>query len=379
MISLFKKDFLMPVLKRWIKILTTPLPKKNYILVLATSIFFFLLYHLVIWTFLTSKVFDAAPYYIGDLGRMSYQIDSLFPRIPSNTLAAKHFDGTNWNNEPIDLITIGDSFSNGGGAGKNPYYQDYLAMQQHINILNIQNIDKNFGYIDTIRYLHQHKWFEKVRPKAILIQSIEREVLNKVSTQKKLPLIPQNKINDYLFKKSFTDKFPKTMLINTANYSAPYYYIRYRFSTHAKKEIYKFSLTHNLFTSQDRNHLLVLHDDINNISTFTDKSVTQLNNELNVLSDELKKDGITLLFMPCADKYDLYYDSIENKSKYPKNPFFLLLQKQPKHYLLVDTKKILHPLLEKNIQDIYYADDTHWSYKASEKIANDPIFTFLHI
>lgn len=326
---------------------------------------------------LTSKIFNVSPYYVGDLGRMSYQIASLSPRLEQNDLPIKHIDGSNWHNQPIDLITLGDSFSNGMASGKNAYYQDFLATSLHINVLNIQNIDHNLGYIDTIRYLHKNKWFSKVQPKAILIECVVRESLNHVPIHQQATFLTPEELNYFLFKSNFTREFPHTMLVNTANYKAPYYYIKYKFSTHAKKEIYKFTLIKKFFTAKDTNHLLIYHDDINNINNFTEKNIMQLNSELNALANELKQDNITLIFMPVVDKYDFYYDYIQGNNTYPKNPFFPLLRKQPKSYLLVDTKAILHQLIEKDIQDIYYSDDTHWSFQASEYLSHNKIFTFL--
>lgn len=308
---------------------------------------------------------------------MSYQVNSLFPRAEQNNLPSQHIDGNNWHNQPIDLITLGDSFSNGMASGKNAYYQDFLATSLQINVLNIQNIDPSFGYIDTIRYLHKNKWLTKVQPKAILIQCVVRESLNHVPTQRNATFLTPEKLNYFLFKSNFTKEFPHTMLINTANYKAPYYYAKYFNSTHAKKEIYKFSLIKNCFTAKDTNHLLVYHDDLNKINNFTEESIEHLNNELNVLANELKNDNITLIFMPVVDKYDFYYDYIQGNNSYPKNPYFSLLRKQKKAYLFVDTKEILRPLIEKNIQDIYYADDTHWSFKASKQLTHGKIFTFL--
>jgi hypothetical protein len=75
----------------------------------------FLIYHGLVWSLITSKIFDAFPYYVGDLGRMSYQINSLFPRIEHYTLPKKHWDIIHDQSDPIDVITIGDSFSNGMG------------------------------------------------------------------------------------------------------------------------------------------------------------------------------------------------------------------------------------------------------------------------
>lgn len=327
---------------------------------------------------MTSKIFNASPYYIGDLGRMSYQINSLFPRIEKNTLAKKHFEGMNWHNEPIDLITLGDSFSNGMGSGTNPYYQDYLATHQNINILNIPRIDDSFGYIDTIRYLHKNRWFTHHKPQAILIQCVARGAVQQVLSNPNKKDIPYNKVAPIPLEPDFTRKFSPTLLINTANYKAPYYYVKYHYSMRAKKEIYKFPLTKNLFSSKDKNHLLVYHDDLNKIDQITEKRVRQLNQELNLLSDELKKDGIVLLFMPAVDKYDLYYNHIEKRDDYPKNPFFTLLRKQQKNYIFVDTKAILMPMLEQNISDVYYSDDTHWSFKASEQISKNKTFAFLN-
>ncbi|MDD5159209.1 MAG: hypothetical protein PHI47_04105 [Sulfuricurvum sp.] len=304
---------------------------------------------------------------------MSYQIHSLVPRIEQHTLPRKHFDKNNWKNEPIDLITIGDSFSNGGGGGKNPYYQDFIATSQQINVLNIQNIN-NFSYIDTIRYLHQKQWFNKIKPKAILIESVAREAINHLPSHHHTISTNDDLLFSQIFKKNNCTYFPKPLIINTANYKAPYYYIKYHFSPRANKEVYKFDLSKNLFTATDPNHLLVYNDDLKNINIMNNKTITQLNQELNTLANELKKDGIVLIFMPVVDKYDLYYDWIEEKNIYPKNPFFLLLRQQKQNYIVVDTKAILHPLIEKNIQDIYYADDSHWTYKASEYIANSKLW-----
>lgn len=330
----------------------------------------------MIWHFMTSKIFVSPPSHIGDLGRMSYSVDSLYPRKAEGTLPRRHYDGTNWKNKPIDLLTIGDSFSNGGGGGKNPYYQDYLATKLNINVFNIQNIDSNFSYIDTIRFLHNTKWLQKIKPKAILIEVVVRESLRDVPPKHKKPFFQDISIK-HILKPNPTAHFPQPLWINTANYKAPYYYIRYHYSVRSKKEIYRLPLTKDLFTAKDPNHLLVYHDDLNNIPKFNKSSIQHLNSELNLLAEELRKENITLVFMPIVDKYDLYYNYILNRDQYPENPFFSLLRSEPKKYLFIDTKTILQSMLKNNIHDLYYPDDTHWSYKASEKIVMDQAFIFL--
>lgn len=348
---------------------------KQFVVFFASVIGLFVFYHFIVWSFFASKIFDASPRYVGDLGRMSYQIDSLAPRIPSADLPRKHLEQIS-SDQTVELVTIGDSFSNGMASGKNAYYQDYLATRLGINVLNIQNIDENHGYIDTVRYLQRTGWFKRHGTKAVLLQCVVRESLNHVPS-KNIPLSPPKDLNAALFDKKFTTEFPTPQWINTGNYKFPYYAIAYRFNNHAKKEVYRFPLTRNMFSSKTADNLLVYHDDLNNLSRFNEKSIRTLNDQLNALSHELSREDITLLFMPSADKYDLYYDFISERNEYPENPFFDLLRKQPKTYRLVDTKAILMPLLVRNIRDVYYPDDTHWSYKASDAISQSPVFDFL--
>ncbi len=94
-----------------------------------------------------------------------------------------------------------------------------------------------------------------------------------------------------------------------------------------------------------------------------------MNQNFNHLSDLLTSKKIQLFVMIAADKYDLYSEYIQN-NKYPKNHFFDITQPLTKRYIFIDTKSILSNTLKKE-RDIYFADDTHWSNKASIKIFHD--------
>lgn len=74
--------------------------------------------------------------------------------------------------------------------------------------------------------------------------------------------------------------------------------------------------------------------------------------------------------MPAVDKYNLYSPYIVS-NKYPQSIFFEYLETLPKNYVFINTKKILLEELKKGEKDIFYADDTHWSYKANDIIIND--------
>jgi len=49
--------------------------------------------------------------------------------------------------------------------------------------------------------------------------------------------------------------------------------------------------------------------------------------------------------------------------------FFKNYDKLEKDYIFINTKDILSNILNKGDIDIYYADDTHWGYKANNTIA----------
>lgn len=99
----------------------------------------------------------------------------------------------------------------------------------------------------------------------------------------------------------------------------------------------------------------------------TPANVRSWNDSLNTLAERLAGKGIRLCFMPTVDKYTLYSDYLVRKP-FPQSTFFEDLRKLPKHYTLIDTKAILAAEVAKGEKDVFYADDTHWSWKASRLI-----------
>jgi hypothetical protein len=74
--------------------------------------------------------------------------------------------------------------------------------------------------------------------------------------------------------------------------------------------------------------------------------------------------------MPAVDKYELYRDLVveADSARAPRSVFFQELRKLPKIYRFIDTKALLEEELKHGELDIYYADDSHWSWKAPQKI-----------
>jgi hypothetical protein len=348
---------------------------KKFTLITLMLILCYLLYHVTVWTFYSSKIFDREDgNYIGDLGRMSYQVDSLFPRKLSYDLPKRILNTKPYTNQKVDVLTIGDSFSNGVMGGKNPYYQDFLASKYNLNILNIMNITNNqHKLFETIISLYNNGWLVKHKPKLVIIESAERGVYERFA--KDFDFSQKNiSIDKLIVPAKEKDSFiPNLALINTANYKTPFYTLKYHFKNRAQKDVVKLALNKELFSTKNyKNSLLFHYSDIEYIRN--DKNlVKKINQNFNKLAQMLNTLDIKLMFLVAPDKYDIYYDYIKN-NPYPKNDFFTLMKPLKKEYLFLDTKKILTDELKKNVKDLYYSDDTHWSYKASDTISSDKLF-----
>ncbi len=336
----------------------------------------FSLYHLFIWFIWTSKIFDAAPYYVGDLSRLGYQVDSIQARQTENSLAQHHLNKHSYNGQKIDLITLGDSFSNGMSGGSNAYYQDFIASENNLTVLNIQNIKQSYNYIETISILHNSGWLKKVRPKAVLIESVQREMLVRFDRPVRWELsLSLEEAEKNLFNRGWKPLVPPLKPLNTANYKFPYYSLLYQYSENAfgKNQVYKFALEKEFFSADAPKTLLVYKEDVQRLLQPTEKNMQRMNAHFNRLALLLKEDGIELYVMPAVDKYDLYAPYISS-NKHPENSFFKRLIPLSKEYTLVNTKEILSPLVAQGTKDVFYADDTHWGPIASRHIARSLYF-----
>jgi hypothetical protein len=114
---------------------------------------------------------------------------------------------------------------------------------------------------------------------------------------------------------------------------------------------------------------LLFHiDEIKSLKRNSKENIELVNANLNRLADFLNRKNIKLIFLIAPDKYDVYSDFLVEENKYGNNRLFEELKKLPKNYVFIDTKSILQQAVKHGDKDIYYADDTHWSYKASELI-----------
>lgn len=352
---------------------------KKFVKYFMVLIILFLGFHVVMWETCTKYVLaDVGK--VGDLARLSYSSDLVDNSHKDYTidLPKRHIKSSLYDyNESIDLITIGDSFSNGRAKAKNRYYQDYIATYSDIKVLNIETTyNKRNTPLETVVYMLNSGLLDEIKPKSILIESVERFTIQRLG---KAPLnlelnATKQQLKTFFKEHPYSLHIPENNMINTGNYKALLYKVLYRYRNDAYfSRIIKENLTKKMFSVGDGKKILIIKESISNIKKTNQDSIGILNNNLNILAQLLDKKGIKLYYMPAADKFNVYRKYIANE-KLPKSSFFELLREQKKDYIFIDTKKILSKKIDSSAIDIYYVDDSHWTYKASNEIFSQVLF-----
>ena len=339
----------------------------------------FLGFHIIMWETSTKYVLSDVEK-VGDLARLSYSDDLVDNNHKDYTidLPKRHVKSSLYNyRDQIDLITVGDSFSNGRAKAKNRYYQDYIATYSNINVLNIETTyNRRNTPLETVVYMLNSGLLDEIKPKSILIQSVERftiERLGEASLNIELNATKQQ-LKEFFKEHPYTLYIPENNIINTGNYRALLYKVLYKFRNDAYySRIIKEDLTKKMFSVGDGKEILIIKESISNIKKTNQKSIKTLNENLNTLAQLLEKKGIKLYYMPSADKFNVYRKYIANDDL-PKSSFFEALREQKKDYILIDTKKILSKNINNGDIDVYYVDDSHWTYKASNEIFSKILF-----
>lgn len=357
---------------------------KKYFGILLFLLFGFVLYHGIVYLFITSKIINIPPpFSVGDLTRMGYQTDSLALRKYEITLPKKHLEGENFTNQKIDILTIGDSFSNGGAGGLNPFYQDYLASKYSYTILNIRPFNEyQEGYLQSILTLLNSGVLKNIHPKAIILEFGARSTITHFSEDFdwNISLTPtniQHQIADMKINK-VANTIPKDIFfINTANYKTLTNTLKFKFKPCLHSGVCRLPLTQDMFSVKASQTLEFYRDDIKNLPLINYAATAKSNANFNHLAILLRQHGIKLYVMPIVDKYDLYEPYIHS-NPYSVNYQFNYLRQLRKEYVFIDTKEILSKEMKNGQKDLFFADDTHWSHHASDAITNHPSFKNIH-
>lgn len=273
----------------------------------------------------------------------------------------------------FNVLTIGDSFS-----GFSNGYQNNLV-DRGFKVVNFEH-KLSSNPIQELVSLINSGLFDKLQTDVVVLESIQRH-LNERCSQ-----IDYNKsVNiDSLYNSSWaqrkTEKYSTSyQFFSLATLTAPFINMAYLFVNKPMfSDTYKFGLRdYNLF-AVETSELLVYKDDIYKMKSKNSKPET-LNsiNCLNVISDKLSKQGIKLLVMVPPDKYDLYYEKLDNAGQIIEPSFYSHYNNSSKNYIDLPVYSEFRSALNNGVRNIYFYDDTHWS-PVGQKMAADLISSHLN-
>lgn len=343
-----------------------------FVLLFWLPVGLFLLANFVVWTEWVEDL-RTTKYAGGDLARMGYLSDVKMPRPYRNDLAVRHLELFEYKEGQIDVLTLGDSFSNTAGLGENVYYQDHLATRKNFRVLNIRPKDGPELQPQTVLIkLYNSGELDRLKPRYVLLESVERYAIQRLGKELDFRLTATpDELKRYANEKVEIGPYqPRPFdFITTANTKYLYNNLLYHFTDHnSDKSVYIARLRQNFFSVPKGNLLVYLGEDTSSIKAATPEAMTRLNDNLNTLAKMLADKGMTLIFMPVVDKYNLYRDYLVDDGNMTRSHFFEELRPLDKRYIFIDTKALLADELAKGEKDVFFADDTHWSGKAGSAI-----------
>lgn len=276
----------------------------------------------------------------------------------------------------VDVVTIGDSFSEQGNIG----YKNFLA-NMGVSVIHVDRSISGSNPIQTLITLMNSGLFDKIKPEFIVLQSIERDFNSR--TQR---IDFNSKIDNINFYKEtisepnvdsnhedLSDPSTKRMqFFSDATLKMPLNYLQYLFvNKPLTSNTFKVKTTRQDLFTNSPDHLLFYKNDLRKLGSKNDSlktinSIVVLNELANILSEQ----DIELIVIVSPDKFDLYYPFIENKSGFVIPRFYSTYENADKKYKNVDTYRILSEKIAEET-DVYYYDDTHWSPKGAKIVAEE--------
>jgi hypothetical protein len=360
---------------------------KKYTKILGYILVLFILFNFITYKVIVEEFVSNKDYFTGDIARLDYVkgFETYRPKYES-TLPNKHIEAykipgliKEMKSIEVDVITIGDSFFHGGGYGKNPYFQDYLVGDSKLTVLDIPKL-RPYNNFETVVGLIDNGFFNKVKPKYLIIGGLWTGFKEEFSSKLRSDIdIDIGEYFNYIENKQYVQKFPEYGFINTGNVM---FFLknldRYLNLDLVHKNSFQVELDRSLF-SLDHNKLLYYYKSKNDFNFSPEERlnlVKKMNSNFEILSQKMGNLGVKLIVLPIPSKLTLYNKFIQDEDeKFEEHNFIetFIQSNVTKMYAVLNTRVILDDMLKSNIKDVWYGDDTHWSFRASKKVSNSII------
>ena len=254
----------------------------------------------------------------------------------------------------VNVLTVGDSFSQQGSAG----YQNYMS-GEGVTVANCRRslYDSPIQYASNIL-----DWglLDSTNIDVMVVEVVERDFALSIGNFKESKVeVPKPE--------STSDKEERNA--NEWSLLRARDFLLYRFA--GRSPVYVVDLKQDFFSSREPRKLYFYYVDINNGLTIDETLRPKVKEVFDMLTRKAYERGIQLMLMVAVDKYDLYQDYITDNPYPPKqvNEDVRDIFGDIPEVMLC--KYCLQPLLEKGEKDVFLFDNTHWSYKGSQAVGKE--------
>ena len=254
----------------------------------------------------------------------------------------------------VNVLTVGDSFSQQGSAG----YQNYMPGEG----ISVANCRRSL-YESPIQYAcNILDWgvVDSTNIDVLVVEVVERDLAINIGN------FGENKI-EVPEPESTSDK-----VVGSANVWSLLRardFVLYRYA--GRSPVYTFDLKRDFFSSHEPNKLYVYDRDVINGLTIDEALRPKVKEVFDLLTRKAHDRGIKLMLMMPVDKYDLYQDYITDNPYPPKRVNEDVREIFGDIPEVMLCKYCLQPLLDKGEKDVFLFDNTHWSYKGSEAVGKE--------
>ncbi len=299
------------------------------------------------------------PNVTGDIGRLAFipfgheYDDNLEKNFPEEQVFTTVFDIDELRNAQCDVITIGDSFSERGRDG----YQNYLALKG----LKVVNAGR-YLYYSPVTFAYEMMdlgVIDSTNASVLIVECVERafdEFFTGFNPKKELVAASKGKEKLVGSPNEWSLLRVRDFIVYNSGLMTP--------------PIIKKQLNRDFFTSDHPSTLYFYVDDIKTIN-MSESHIPTIRSTYQALLDKAREKHLTLVLLVPVDKYDLYQQYIVD-NPYPEkatNEKIKSIFNNDPH--IVIAKDVLQPMVDRGEQDVYLYNDTHWSYKAAQVVADE--------
>lgn len=270
--------------------------------------------------------------------------------------------------DTIDVLVIGDSFTHGGGVGKQGTYVNYLAHDSGRQVAVFSPRDPRLSSPMQVAYdVLKSGLVDSSHVRNLVVQEVERYIVSRhygFSTDHEVDFSEPDAV--VVAAEEPAAKQETSPLLRVKDY------LFYRFF--GANPIYKVKLSQPVFGGTEPDVLYFYNDDVKMGIGLNDEERNRLVSCYRQLIEMAREKGVNLVLLVACDKYDLYQDWIVDNPYPPKT-----LNEDIAQWMAPDTanfifaKQVLHPLIEQGVKDVYLFNDTHWSPASSRVIAAEVI------